>query len=143
MIINQPTFGFPQIDAENAVINESWNSNGVSNNIADSIGLMVYTPVSRSRIKPCSCHAILLLLTLQEADSLNWIDEYTESGSKWHGFPITADVPESAVIIGVKARENELAFISHYRTVLCLLSVVTYVHRAPTRLGCGPAWPTR
>ncbi len=48
MLINQPTYGFPQIEAEISVINESWDSEGNSNNIADSIGIMVYTPVSRS-----------------------------------------------------------------------------------------------
>ena len=119
MIINQPAFGYPQIDAENAVINESWDSNGKSNNLADSIGLMVYTPVRRWHpvwslgkilLRTTVCTTVLQVSDFfppeQEADSLNWIDEYTESGSKWVGFPITADVPESAVIIGVKVRRS-------------------------------------
>ena len=41
-IISQPTFGYPQVQAEIDVINESWEADGSSNDLADSIGIMVY-----------------------------------------------------------------------------------------------------
>jgi hypothetical protein len=36
------SLNFIQIDAENDVINESWDKEGKPQNLADSIGLMVY-----------------------------------------------------------------------------------------------------
>merc|ERR1712129_310662 len=41
LIISQPVYGFPQVQAETDVINASWDSKGTSANLADSIGLMV------------------------------------------------------------------------------------------------------
>ena len=41
MIIGQPTYGFPQVKAEIAVINASWKDKK-STGVADSVGLMVY-----------------------------------------------------------------------------------------------------
>ena len=42
IIVSQPTYGYPQVQAEIDVINASWDDQGNSNNVADSIGLMVY-----------------------------------------------------------------------------------------------------
>ena len=42
MIVSQPTYGWPQVQAEIDVINASWDSDGNSAGLADSIGLMVY-----------------------------------------------------------------------------------------------------
>ena len=37
-IVSQPTYGYPQIQAEIDVINASWNPGGATNRLADSIG---------------------------------------------------------------------------------------------------------
>merc|ERR1719317_1632392 len=42
LLISQPTYGFPQIQAEIDVINASWKVGGTSNNLADTVGLMVW-----------------------------------------------------------------------------------------------------
>ena len=42
IIVSQPTYGYPQVQAEIDVINASWDDQGNSNNVADSTGLMVY-----------------------------------------------------------------------------------------------------
>merc|ERR1719484_500714 len=41
-LITQPTYGWPAVEAENAVINASWKKGGASTDLAYSIGLMVY-----------------------------------------------------------------------------------------------------
>ena len=38
IIIGQPTYGYPQVEAANDVINESWDTNGNLRNVVDSIG---------------------------------------------------------------------------------------------------------
>merc|ERR1711997_700267 len=42
MIVSQPTYGYPQVQAEIDVINDSWDDQGTAQGVADSIGLMVY-----------------------------------------------------------------------------------------------------
>jgi hypothetical protein len=51
------------VAAENYVVNESWDANGRSFNLADTIGLMVYS----------GC------------DSLNWVKDYTNGPDQWPG----------------------------------------------------------
>ncbi len=80
MIVFVPTFGYPQIAGQIAMINAGWDSSGQSSGLVDSIGIMVYSGT----------------------ESLDWVDEYTESGQQGADWPITADVPESAVLVGCK-----------------------------------------
>merc|ERR1712038_804553 len=42
IIIGQPSYGYPQVQAANDVINLSWNVGATSNNYADEVGIMVY-----------------------------------------------------------------------------------------------------
>merc|ERR1711983_194552 len=79
MIIGQPTYGFPQVKAEIAVINASWK-NGQSTNLADSVGLMVY----------------------QGTQALNYVKNYANASSQWSGFPIQTDVPKNCILLGAK-----------------------------------------
>jgi len=79
IIVSQPTYGWPQVQAEMDVINASWDSNGKKNNIADSIGLMVY----------------------EGTNSLNYIKNY-DSSKRWQGHPISAAVPNNAILLGAK-----------------------------------------
>ena len=79
MIVSQPTYGWPQVQAEMDVINASWDSDGNKKNIADSIGLMVY----------------------EGTNSLNYIKNY-DSSKRWQGHPISAAVPNNAILLGAK-----------------------------------------
>ena len=62
ILITQPTFGYPQVDAENYVINASWDSNGVSQNLANSVQLMVYEPVGYPNSNKQHLHIFLSML---------------------------------------------------------------------------------
>jgi hypothetical protein len=66
MIIGQPTYGYPAVHAEIEVINESWNVDSSSNDIADSVGLMVY----------------------EGTQALNYVKNYVNGADQWPGFPI-------------------------------------------------------
>jgi len=79
MIIGQPTYGFPQVKAEIAVINASWK-NKRSTGVADSVGLMVY----------------------QGTQALNYVKNYADASKQWSGFPIKTDVPKNCILLGAK-----------------------------------------
>ena len=80
IIIGQPTYGYPQVDAENYVISEGFNVDASSNNLIDSVGLMVY----------------------EGTQSLNYVKNYAEATSQWEGFPITSNIPYHAILLGCK-----------------------------------------
>jgi len=42
-IITQPVFGYPQVYSESIMTVKSWDASGNSNNIADAVGIMVYS----------------------------------------------------------------------------------------------------
>merc|ERR1712183_283261 len=86
MIVSQPTYGWPQVQAEMDVINASWDSDGKKKNIADSIGLMVY----------------------EGTNSLNYIKNYDIS-KRWQGHPISAAVPNNAILLGAKGVTSSTA----------------------------------
>ena len=80
IIIGQPTYGYPQVDAENYVINESFNVDATSNNLADSVGLMVY----------------------EGTQALDYVKNYAEATSQGEGFPITSNSPYHSILVGCK-----------------------------------------
>merc|ERR1712002_815914 len=83
IIISQPCYGYPQVQAESDVINESWDKQGVSSGLADSIGLMVYNG----------------------ADSLNYVVKYNDGPGlgEWGGwFPIKSKTPKNAILLGAQ-----------------------------------------
>ncbi len=51
MIITQAVFGYPQVYSQSLITVNSWNRDGVSTNLVDTLGIMVY----------------------QDTQSLNWI----------------------------------------------------------------------
>merc|ERR1712106_564962 len=79
IIVSQPTYGWPQVQAEIDVINASWDSNGKSKNLADSIGLMVY----------------------QGTQSLNYVKNF-DTSKRWQGHPMSASTPNNAILLGAK-----------------------------------------
>jgi len=80
LIVSQPTYGYPQVQAENDVINASWNPGGTSNGLADTIGLMVY----------------------EGTQALIYLKNYAGGSSMWQGFPIRVDVPKDKILMGCK-----------------------------------------
>jgi len=80
IIVGQPAYGFPQVPAESDVINASWNVDSTSNNVADSVGLMVY----------------------EGTEALRYVDNYAKGAEQWEGFPIRVNVPRDAILLGCK-----------------------------------------
>jgi len=80
ILVTQPVYGYPGVQAENDVVNYSWDKNG--NHIAtgaDTVGIMVYTGTQ----------------------SLNYVKNYAEGTKQWQGFPIKVDVATNGIITGL------------------------------------------
>merc|ERR1711971_808709 len=69
---------YPQVPANDFIINNSWDVDGNSKNVADTVGLMVY----------------------EGAGSLDYVTNYAEATSQWDGFPITVNVPRTSILVG-------------------------------------------
>ena len=81
MIISQPTYGYPQVNAEDDVINESCSDKSKPSNwLLDSVGLMVY----------------------EGTQALQYVKNYAEAESQWEGFPITCNTPYHQILLGCK-----------------------------------------
>ena len=80
LIISQPVYGYPQVEAESYVINESWDKEGNYKGVADSIGLMVY----------------------EGTQALNYVKNYNRGGDQWEGFPIRVNAPSNTILLGAK-----------------------------------------
>ena len=80
LIISQPVYGYPQVEAESYVVNESWDTDGNYKGVADSIGLMVY----------------------EGTQALNYVKNYNRGGDQWEGFPIKINAPSSTILLGAK-----------------------------------------
>lgn len=80
IVIGQPTYGYPQVQAEIDVINESWDTNGNAKNVADSVGLMVY----------------------EGTQSLMYVKNFVHGADQYEGFPIKVNVNSKAVMLGCK-----------------------------------------
>merc|ERR1712243_382818 len=84
LIVSQPTYGYPQIQAEIDVINASWEVGGYSNGLADSIGLMVY----------------------EGTQALQYVKNYAAGSSQWQGFPIKVDGPKPSILLCCKGASS-------------------------------------
>merc|ERR1712002_62009 len=80
MIVNQPVYGYPQVPAEDYVVNHSWDTERNNHGIADSIGLMVY----------------------EGTQSLNFVKNYANGTDQWEGFPIKVRVEPQKIQLGCK-----------------------------------------
>merc|ERR1719204_2312760 len=82
MIVSQPTYGYPQVQAEIDVINDSWDESGNKLGVADSIGLMVY----------------------EGTQTLQYVKNYAKGADQWggYGFPITCRAPTNTILLGAK-----------------------------------------
>ena len=84
LIVSQPAYGYPQVPAETEVINASWDTEGHSNNLADSVGLMVY----------------------YSTFALNYVKNYAQGASQWEGFPVTVNVPTNKILLGAHGQTS-------------------------------------
>lgn len=84
IIIGQPTYGYPQVKAANAIINHSWDLDSNLLNIADSVGIMVY----------------------EGTQSLNYVKNFIHGADQWEGFPIQVNVNPKAVMLGCKGSSS-------------------------------------
>ena len=78
LIIGQPTYGYPAVEAANEVINQSWDLEGNLKNVGDSVGIMVY----------------------EGTQSLNYVKNFANGADQWEGFPIKVNVNSKAVMLG-------------------------------------------
>merc|ERR1719495_36055 len=82
IIASQPTYGYPQVQAEIDVIKASWDDKGNKKGVADSIGLMVY----------------------EGTQTLQYVKNYAKGADQWggYGFPITCRAPTNTILLGAK-----------------------------------------
>eukprot|EP00487_Bulimina_marginata_P001097 TRINITY_DN12290_c0_g1_i1.p1 TRINITY_DN12290_c0_g1~~TRINITY_DN12290_c0_g1_i1.p1 ORF type:complete len:110 (+),score=10.34 TRINITY_DN12290_c0_g1_i1:182-511(+) len=69
LLITQPVYGYPQVTAENTMVNQGFTKNGGTNNLIDSVGIMVYNGLG----------------------SLQYVKDYGNGTSQWDGFPIQVE----------------------------------------------------
>mmetsp|Transcript_25861 Transcript_25861/g.22602 ORF Transcript_25861/g.22602 Transcript_25861/m.22602 type:complete len:315 (+) Transcript_25861:32-976(+) len=80
LYITQPVYGYPQVTAENTMINEGFTKEGGTNNLVDSAGIMEYVDLA----------------------SLNYVKDYGNGTSEYQGFPIKVNVPYSRILTGIQ-----------------------------------------
>jgi len=120
MIISQPTYGYPQIEAENDVINESWDKEGNSKNLADSVGLMVY----------------------EGSQSLSYVKNFVNGADQWEGFPIKVRTPKNTVLLGAKGASSPATFEELSSAVLKedYLGIMVWYASVKNGLQYGASW---
>lgn len=119
-IVSQPTYGYPQVQAEIDVINASWNPGGSSNDLADSIGLMVY----------------------EGTQALQYVKNFAEGTSQWEGFPIKVDVPRPQILLGCKGSSSSgtISTLAHESVGQDLLGVMVWFCSVQNGLVYGSGW---
>lgn len=94
-IITQPVYGYPQVKAENYMVNTGWDNTSKSLNTIDSVGIMVY----------------------QGVQSLNYVKNYDNATHQWEGFPIHVDVPPGKVLAGLSGSASDADIMSMAKAV--------------------------
>jgi hypothetical protein len=95
-LITQPVYGFPQIDAENDMVNAAFTTDSKSLGLIASVGLMVYS----------------------NSESLQYVKDYGNATSEWEGFPITVNVPYSQILPGIQGPASSSAIVSMANSVV-------------------------
>eukprot|EP01083_Nonionella_stella_P231534 817544_1 len=85
MIITQPVYGYPQVDAENDVVNAGFTADGKSNGSINSVGIMLYNNLQ----------------------SLQYVKDYGNGTSQGNGFPITVNVPYAQILPGIQGPASD------------------------------------
>ena len=81
-----------QVQAEIDVINASWDSDGSSSNLADSLGLMVY----------------------EGTQALNYVKNYAAGADQWQGFPVQCRAPSNTILLGAKVTAVKIHMPKHH-----------------------------
>lgn len=120
MIIGQPTYGYPQVQAEIDVINASWNTDSSSNNLADSVGLMVY----------------------EGTEALRYVNNYAKGSEQWEGFPIQVNVQTDAIMLGCKgsASSRDIMTLAEESVKQNLLGIMVWFVSAVDGLQYQESW---
>eukprot|EP01084_Bolivina_argentea_P041239 76094_1 len=80
MYITQPVDGYPQVTAENTMVNQGFTASGGDNNLIDSVGIMDYS----------------------DLNSLLYVKDYANGTAQWDGFPIKVNVPTRKILAGIQ-----------------------------------------
>jgi len=120
IIVSQPTYGYPQVQAEIDVINASWDPKGASSNLADSIGLMVY----------------------EGTQALNYVKNYANGAGQWEGFPVTASAPKNVILLGAKGASSSSAIQQLAQAVVRddLLGIMVWYASVKNGFDYAPVW---
>lgn len=122
IIISQPTYGYPQVQAEIDVINASWDENGDTPEpkLADSIGLMVY----------------------EGTQALNYVKNYADGSNRWEGFPIHVNAPTNTILLGAKgqASSRDILKLANAAVDQDLLGIMVWYASVKNGFDYSPVW---
>jgi len=120
LLVSQPTYGYPQVQAEIDVINGSWRPGGSSKGLADSIGLMVY----------------------EGTQALIYLKNYETGSEQWDGFPIKVDVPSDKILLGCKgsASKSDITSLARSAVKKDLLGVMVWYCSVRNGLKYAETW---
>merc|ERR1740123_831804 len=121
IIVTQPVYGYPQVEAETDVINASWDPECDGDcGLADSLGLMVYGG------------------TL----ALNYVKNYAAGSQQWQGFPIKVDAPKSVILLGAKgaSRERDIVKLAQESISQDLLGIMVWYASVENGFQYTPTW---
>jgi len=122
IIISQPTYGYPQVQAEIDVINASWDENGDTPDpkLADSIGLMVY----------------------EGTQALNYVKNYADGSNRWEGFPIKVNAPTNTILLGAKgqASSRDIVKLANAAVEQDLLGIMVWYASVKNGFDYSPVW---
>merc|ERR1719348_2462943 len=122
IIVSQPTYGYPQVQAEIDVINASWDDKGNSKNVADSIGLMVY----------------------EGTQALQYVKNYVSGADQWggYGFPITCRAPKNTILLGAKGSSSSsaIAILANAAIKEDYLGIMVWYASVKNGFDYAPGW---
>jgi len=120
IIISQPTYGYPQVQAETDVINASWDTKSKSNGLADSVGLMVY----------------------EGTQALQYVKNFANGSGQWQGFPIKVNVPTNAILLGAKgsSSSSEITQLAKAAVDGDLLGIMVWYASVKNGFDYAPFW---
>jgi len=120
IIVSQPTYGYPQVQAETDVINASWDEKGVHQGLADSIGLMVY----------------------EGTQALNYVKNFANGSGQWQGFPIKVNAPKNTILLGAKGSSSSSTIMKLARASVKddLLGIMVWYASVKNGFDYAPFW---
>jgi len=120
IIVSQPTYGYPQIQAEIDVINASWDDEGNHQGLADAIGLMVY----------------------ESTQALQYVKNYANGSGQWQGFPIKVSAPKSTILLGAKGSSSSATIMKLARASVedDILGIMVWYASVKNGFDYAPFW---